>query len=541
MSSPWRVRNSSRLDGSGQSRTSEPAARPEGRPGRAERRDRVRELVQRVLEVGQVVGSHLVRLRDLRLVDRDPVGQAGRRDVGRARTTESGWNSTPTSSRRREPARHRDEPAAAAAMDVDDPAAARQVGDELRAVPRAPPRRRPRCPGRSAARSTRGSGRAGPRSGGRSGRTPASRPSRARRPPAWTNCPPRNSGRVSSSRTTATSSSTRGSAVVEGHELVGVGGPEPGVHGRVDAAAGRRQLARPSGRPRPAARSRSNSPSSTPRYTSQVRWNPARLPIRSSKRSSRAIVRRIVACAGHAATPPRGSGRCRGALRSGAGGTRVVTGRGGAGSEIRLIRRPGGGAVRAVDALEVVREVRGDGGGLGLQPGLVLGFEVGTTVRGGREADADPLAVVREVVGERVLGGEPGRVLGPEVGAGCTAVARPVPSDDGRVGILGGGDRGLVARRGPSGRRSADRTSSCWITTAGPAAGWATVDEVPTPWLMARPTAPTATIPASAAAAASGLTWLDWPVVAVLVMADICPYLLAPGPGPVHPIDPSVV
>ena len=51
--------------------------------------------------------------------------------LARARATESASNSTPTSSSAREPAGHRDEPAAAAAVDVHDPPTPRQVRDEL--------------------------------------------------------------------------------------------------------------------------------------------------------------------------------------------------------------------------------------------------------------------------------------------------------------------------------------------------------------------------------------------------------------------------
>ena len=140
MSSPWRVRNSSRLDGRGQSRTT---SRPPGRSAaQAARRDPTgsAQLVQRVLEVGEVVrratlsgfvtSAWWISIRSVR-----PAARRWRV----ARATESGWNSTPTSSSRREPAGHRDEPAAAAAVDVHDAAAARQVGDELRAAPPAPP------------------------------------------------------------------------------------------------------------------------------------------------------------------------------------------------------------------------------------------------------------------------------------------------------------------------------------------------------------------------------------------------------------------
>ena len=82
MSSPCRVRNSSRSDGSGQSRTS---SRPPGRrAAQAARRTAGAsvELVERVLEVGQVVLAGLARLCGAGLADRDPVGQPGRLDLG---------------------------------------------------------------------------------------------------------------------------------------------------------------------------------------------------------------------------------------------------------------------------------------------------------------------------------------------------------------------------------------------------------------------------------------------------------------------------
>ena len=82
MSSPWRVRNSSRSDGSGQSRT---RSRPPGRSASqaaAQDRRRVVELMERVLEVGQVVLAGLAGRLGAALADRDPVGQPGRLDLG---------------------------------------------------------------------------------------------------------------------------------------------------------------------------------------------------------------------------------------------------------------------------------------------------------------------------------------------------------------------------------------------------------------------------------------------------------------------------
>ena len=133
MSSPWRVRNSSAL---GRQRPVEHDAA--GRPGaapptpRAATDGRVVELVERVLEVGQVVLAGLPGLVDLGLADLDPVGQPGRGDLGPRAGDRVRLEFDADELERREPPGHRDEPAAAAAVDVDDAAAARQVGDELR-------------------------------------------------------------------------------------------------------------------------------------------------------------------------------------------------------------------------------------------------------------------------------------------------------------------------------------------------------------------------------------------------------------------------
>ena len=78
--------------------------------------------------------------------------------AARARATESGSNSMPVSDRAREPAGHRDQPAAAAAVDVEDARPGREVRHELREPRAAPPGRTPRCPGRSGARWRPGSG-----------------------------------------------------------------------------------------------------------------------------------------------------------------------------------------------------------------------------------------------------------------------------------------------------------------------------------------------------------------------------------------------
>ena len=68
----------------------------------------------------------------LRLADGDPVGQALGLDRRAGPGDRVGLELDADELERREAPGHRDEPAAAAAMDVDDAAAAGQVGDELR-------------------------------------------------------------------------------------------------------------------------------------------------------------------------------------------------------------------------------------------------------------------------------------------------------------------------------------------------------------------------------------------------------------------------
>ena len=216
MTSPWRVRNSSGPDGSGQSRT---MSRPPGRSAAHAARQHPRgigQLVERVLEVREVV---------LARVDpgRWPAPGGSRSDRRALRPRWSPGHGRPNRLRtRRRPARARGNRRAMAtsqrppaAMDVDDPAAARQVGGELRqrgehlleedrdvlagqALDRlrdsGPAARRWACPVRK--KST----------------IP---PQSIEATTAWTNCPPRKSARSSSSRISATSSSMRQAAVVE--------------------------------------------------------------------------------------------------------------------------------------------------------------------------------------------------------------------------------------------------------------------------------------------------------------------------------------
>ena len=153
ISSPWRVRNSSRSDGSGQSRTTSPSTRVERGPGRSQDRRRVGQLVERVLEVGEIEFAGAARLGDARVVDLDPVGQPGRLDLG-ARTRRPSPPRTP-----RRPARAPGNGAPWRSAIVPHRSGRRRPGRHATGRPRAvaarpaPPGRRPRCPARSAARS----------------------------------------------------------------------------------------------------------------------------------------------------------------------------------------------------------------------------------------------------------------------------------------------------------------------------------------------------------------------------------------------------
>ena len=120
ISSPWRVRNSSGRGGQGPVEDDDPAPGSERGPGGLEGRDRVGQLVEGVLEVRQHVLGRRPGLPDVRLADRDPVGQAGRRHVRPGARDRVRLELDARQGQVREPSRHRDEPPAAAAVDVDD-------------------------------------------------------------------------------------------------------------------------------------------------------------------------------------------------------------------------------------------------------------------------------------------------------------------------------------------------------------------------------------------------------------------------------------
>ena len=266
MSSPWRVRNSSGSDGSGQSSTSR---RPPGRsdcPGRAQDARCVVELVERVLEVGEVVLAAAARpgharLRGSSIRSASPAAAT----FARARTTESGLELDADQLERREPPGHRDQPPTAAAVDVDDAPAARQVGDQLR-------QRRERLleedrdvlggqplDGDAVAIRSR------PGSAGRSGRSRPSRPSRARRP--WRGRTGRRGTRAGLRRGGRRRRPRRSSGGrLERHQVVRVGRPRPGLD-RLAAGSRPRPRARrrrQAGR-RPRRAPAAKSPSSMPR------------------------------------------------------------------------------------------------------------------------------------------------------------------------------------------------------------------------------------------------------------------------------------
>ena len=121
-------------DGSAQSRTSRRPPGRERRPGRTQRALRV--VQRRGARTGSRRGRTAigwpepvdVRLRGSRFGRSIPP----RATCAPARAAESGSNSSPTSSSGREPPGHGDQPATAAAVDVDDSTPAGQVTDQLR-------------------------------------------------------------------------------------------------------------------------------------------------------------------------------------------------------------------------------------------------------------------------------------------------------------------------------------------------------------------------------------------------------------------------
>ena len=110
----------------------EPATGLERGPRGADRRDGVRQLVERVLEVGQRRLALVSDGGDVPVLDGDPVGQDrcldGRAGPGHGIRLEL----DPGQRRAREAAGHRDQPAAATAVDVEDPRAGLEVDHELR-------------------------------------------------------------------------------------------------------------------------------------------------------------------------------------------------------------------------------------------------------------------------------------------------------------------------------------------------------------------------------------------------------------------------
>ena len=87
--------------------------------------------MERVLEVDQVVLAGLARIGDAGLADRDAVGQPGRLDGGPRPRDGVRLELDADQLELGEALGHRHQPASAAAVDVGDAAAPRQVGDEL--------------------------------------------------------------------------------------------------------------------------------------------------------------------------------------------------------------------------------------------------------------------------------------------------------------------------------------------------------------------------------------------------------------------------
>ncbi len=270
MSSPWRVRDSSRLSGSGQSRTT---MRPPGRrASNATRRacDRIGQLVQGVLEVGQIEVGVLGLAGRRHLADLDALAQAlgGDGRPGSGDGVRLGLD--PDELELREAPGHGHQPAATAAVDIDHLAAPGQVrhqlgqrrqglleedrdvlaGEPLDGHPVAIRSLGQRPPGPEEV------GHGAPVHGCRHGMdelaTQVVRPVGVEQDLGHGRLPDQ-------------------AAILVGQQVMGVGGPRPGL----DRPQGRCRSPRPDRRrscqPDPAARTASNSPRSRPRWMTHAR------------------------------------------------------------------------------------------------------------------------------------------------------------------------------------------------------------------------------------------------------------------------------
>ena len=170
------------LDGSGQSSTRIRPPGSQGAPTPRQGRRRVAQLVQGVLEVGEVEVPPDLEAGHVAMADLDPIGEPGGRHVGPRTRRRSRARTRARRARGREPPGHGDEPATAAAVDVHDPAARGQVGDQLRQLGERLLEEDGHVLDGQPLDRLRGSGPAAAGSGRRSGRTRACPPSRARRP-----------------------------------------------------------------------------------------------------------------------------------------------------------------------------------------------------------------------------------------------------------------------------------------------------------------------------------------------------------------------
>ena len=107
------------------------SARSQCRPGRAKGARRIAQLVERVLKVGQVVLARAAGLTDVAVADVDPVGQSRGIHIVAGPSQRIRLKLQAHQFKSREAPGHGDQPSPAAAMDVDDAAAARQVCHEL--------------------------------------------------------------------------------------------------------------------------------------------------------------------------------------------------------------------------------------------------------------------------------------------------------------------------------------------------------------------------------------------------------------------------